>query len=545
MVFRTWSNGTFAFSGWQKVTLEPYVLRGNIWALDFNNGTSILPTPCIPGLAYSAPEKRFQGRIDAIAAVAKLTGRPMPAMLARAHCFMPAQKILYAYQLEGIASVLPILKKYGGALLADDMGLGKSRQAAAIAKQMGGRTFIVCPASVRETWLQELKTLGVKEDDVFLAAPGWKTEVKTTGRFFAPYIITSYELADQVYTACFGNNTPKLMVLDECHMLAGRNTKRFAKLRKLAALMPYKLGLTGTPMFDRPRDLWAVMDVLISRVFGSKYDFDFAYCAGVPGQHGGVDNEGISNAEELKLRLSYYMVRRLKSEVGHQMPKLTRQIIWTAADATATRAFQSAIITRSPGSTTQALEAALESKIPEALRLASEAGRFLLTTHRKEHAQRMAAELNQMGVECHLITGAVPHKQRQIAIRDAAATGTGIVATMDSLFQGVDGLQHVASTLIAHSLDWRPKKLAQLEKRLDRTGQKFPVTAYYLAARESMDARVLEVALPKIGAESALFDGTETGLADTLSTPEESRSEADIMRELYSQLPEEETTNEQ
>src|SRR5690349_10059651 len=60
--------------------------------------------------------------------------------------------MLLAHQREAIVRLEFALRKFGGALLADDVGLGKTFVALGLAGKQGGRTLVAAPASLREMW---------------------------------------------------------------------------------------------------------------------------------------------------------------------------------------------------------------------------------------------------------------------------------------------------------------------------------------------------------------------------------------------------------
>lgn len=58
---------------------------------------------------------------------------------------------------------------------------------------------------------------------------------------------------------------------------------------------------------------------------------------------------------------------------------------------------------------------------------------------------------------------------------------------------GVDGLQHVTSSVVIGELDWSPGALEQCVGRVSRDGQEDPVFVYYLTARDGADPIMIDV----------------------------------------------------
>ena len=258
--------------------------KGSEWTLRIPLTCDTAPLDGIPGLRVR--EQTAVGLVDAIAAacaVLKLAAPHRNPVEPREDAF------LFPFQSAGVARLLEITQRCGGALLADDVGLGKTRQALTYTKIRGGRTLIVCPAYVRRSWESEILKLQpnanvITRDTLPTKARRQHYETNSLG---ATYVITSYELAQHAIRECFSHSFPTTLVMDEAHYLCGRNSKRSRALAEIAALVPYKLALTATPAWNRPRDFYSLLRVLFGSRFGSPSAFDFRYCAGAINEYGG------------------------------------------------------------------------------------------------------------------------------------------------------------------------------------------------------------------------------------------------------------------
>lgn len=481
----------------------------------------------IPGLRVFAGG--VKGQIDAAAAACMVVKIQSPAPPSS---YPFDDHSLRSYQRIGVGQVLVHLRHHGSALLADDVGLGKTRQALTTARDLGGRTLIVCPAHCRSTWLDELNTLG--QHGVLLGPVTNKAKQKAWDDApSARYVVTSYELAERAFAAAFPHDYPTLLIMDEAHYLCGRKSKRSQALEEMAKCCRYKLALTATPMYSRPRDLYKLLRVL-GIDMGYPSAFDFRYCAAKPNAWGGLDNKGRSNEEELKLRLSYYMTRREKREVLTELPPLTRQVVWVDGNEAAKRAFIKACQEeRSEKAVIAALIATLDAKVDAAVQLAASAGRFVLFTYLRRHAAEIAQRLNDGGTPCVLITGDVPHEQREALARQAAAEGLGVVATIDSAGTGINSLRDVASYGIMHSVPWVPMLALQAEGRLHRMGQQGNVHWVYTAMRDSMDEVVVRTVVEKLDAARAILPSMEEGRQMRNALDDEAGSAKDVLAALY------------
>lgn len=470
----------------------------------------------IPGLHFDFEAGCVHGSADAVAAACLRLGirripsrhRPTPDTVSR----IPTAASLRKYQAEGVATSAAICGVYGGVLIADDVGLGKTREGIALAEHLGGRVMVGTTGATRETWREELTKLGYKPEDIaVLRHAATKADQAEWDRApGARWVISSYDhrMLDRAYQTAFAGQgqSPNVLLLDEVHRLRGRKALRGRVMEDIAMCTPYRIGMSGTPMWDRPRDLFEVLRLLFGGLWQNQYAFDLAYAAGFHNDHGGWENKGASNVKELKLRLSYYMIRRLKSEVMSELPPLTRQITWLDPIPSATVAMKKALMHPDAGMTQAALEACLEAKLETAVDLAEEAGRFLLFTWMRKDAQTLGQMLGKRGVRCTVITGDQTDKVRAALAADAIRRGIGIVATYDSMGEGVN-IQGVASTGILHAFPWEPLKIAQIEGRLHRQGQTGNVHWKYVALRESMDALVINKVVLKLEAQRDLMDG--------------------------------------
>ncbi|MFH1337728.1 MAG: helicase-related protein [Nanoarchaeota archaeon] len=168
---------------------------------------------------------------------------------------LPETKVnLAQFQEDAIARIWTRMKKYGGCIVADSVGLGKTWIAKKILEKIGyyerKNILIVCPAQLREMWRRELKKIDVKENILSqedLASESYIEKAKKTlgGRF------------DNV----------ELIVVDESHNFRNPLSNRWENFFTLvndhiakSGKRPYILFLTATPINNTPWDLyWQIM----------------------------------------------------------------------------------------------------------------------------------------------------------------------------------------------------------------------------------------------------------------------------------------------
>jgi SWI/SNF-related matrix-associated actin-dependent regulator 1 of chromatin subfamily A len=140
----------------------------------------------------------------------------------------------------------------------------------------------------------------------------------------ASFTIISYSLAKKM-AELIQKLKYQIVIADEAHYLKSRESKRSKSLVPLLYKMKRVLLLTGTPMLGRPSEIYNLIKILRPDVFNKFMTFGLRYTQPKQSTYG-VDWSGNSNNRELFVLLnSSLMVRRLKSEVLHELPSKRRQ----------------------------------------------------------------------------------------------------------------------------------------------------------------------------------------------------------------------------
>lgn len=128
---------------------------------------------------------------------------------------------LYDFQKKGVLSLIRMLQKYNGAILADAVGLGKTWSALAVMKffQLQGReVLLLCPKKLEHNWRRYLKHQDSRfEKDQFDFFIRFHTDMHEDR--VEKYV----DRADKYFT----NDKPKLIVIDESHNLRNDKSNRY------------------------------------------------------------------------------------------------------------------------------------------------------------------------------------------------------------------------------------------------------------------------------------------------------------------------------
>lgn len=159
---------------------------------------------------------------------------------------------LYDFQKKGVLSLIRMLQKYNGAILADAVGLGKTWSALAVMKffQLQGReVLLLCPKKLENNWKRYRKNQESKfEKDQFDFFVRFHTDMSEER------LEKYYDRADKFFT----NDKPKLIVIDESHNLRNDKSNRYKFLLE-QVLKPNEdikvLLLSATPINNSLNDI--------------------------------------------------------------------------------------------------------------------------------------------------------------------------------------------------------------------------------------------------------------------------------------------------
>ena len=173
---------------------------------------------------------------------------------------------LAVHQLRAYERALGIIERFGGVIVADAVGLGKTYIGLRLLERAvadGGRGLVIVPAALREQWARELAYLSpaVKHDDegggsAAVAADNldlWVGEA-------TPVDFLSMEALGRPGFAATGYRGADLVLVDEAHNFRNPATKRYRVLMNLARHAKLAL-LTATPINNTLRDLQHLIDL--------------------------------------------------------------------------------------------------------------------------------------------------------------------------------------------------------------------------------------------------------------------------------------------
>ena len=226
------------------------------------------------------------------------------------------------YQREGVEWLRKMTDNLFNVILADEMGLGKTIQLLALLASRLTRgedpAMVICPSSLVSNWEREAHKFvpdlrvaamsGIDREEV------WKH-------------IDDYDLLILSY-ATARHDAAKLkkqhlsyLILDEAQHIKNPGTANSQNCKSIRAT--HRIVLTGTPLENSSEDLWSIMDFLHPGMLGSFAAFRKYYAD--------IANDPALQ-QDLAARVSPFLLRRTKSQVGQELPPKQERTIFCTMD---------------------------------------------------------------------------------------------------------------------------------------------------------------------------------------------------------------------
>ncbi len=441
---------------------------------------------------------------------------------------------LFPHQVEGLAFLLGRKRS----ILADDMGLGKTRQSilAMVETTARGPWLVVCPASVKQNWRREIHAvLGVETPVAVIdhknpLADEWSSWI------IINYDIVKKHLPDLQAAPLTG------IVCDEAHYLKNRNSQRSKAVRAIINDSPDDVivhCLTGTPLTNRPRDLFPLLQIVNHSLGRSFLSFAKRYCDAVRGEYGWI-TDGASNIEELTVQLHGTMLRRRKDDVLDLPAKIRSWMPVEIPDGTGRKDaqnFLAAVVQAHQAEQGRSVDSpvALMSKLApnrKKVAIAKVKNTLSFVDDILEQDEKVviyscftkptSLMADHFGDVCRVLTGKTPTNKRQ-GVVDEFQNDPSVRVLIANIIAGGVGINLTAANhVVFNDLDWVPANHWQAEDRAYRIGQKRTVNVYYFAAAGTLDEFVSEVLRAKsqiveavVEGKAVAVDGAET--ADVLT----------------------------
>jgi SNF2 family DNA or RNA helicase len=440
----------------------------------------------------------------------------------------------FPYQIKACLRVLREMK--GRALLADEVGLGKTIEASVVLKEyiMRGlvhRALILVPASLTTQWREELLTKFHLNFSIHGRKEGWSD---------VPFVIASLDTAKMARNRdMILKGRYDLVIVDEAHRLRNHQTLAWKFVSQVSA--KYLLLLTATPVQNDLRELYNLVTLLRPGTLGTYRTFRRNFM--VRG-----DKRLPKNTADLSRLLQKVMIRTTRSTTAIKFPKRRVQtytfplndaerllydgvteFVRSRVSAAKGMDFQkwhfvALVLQKEIGSSTAAARKTLErargdiryraewADLDQLLTLARAAGdspkleglleivkkhrdKVIVFTQFRTTLDYLAGHLRAAGHSVSLFHGNLSALEKEAAIEEFRSESRILISTE----AGGEGRNlQFCQTVVNYDLPWNPMKVEQRIGRVHRLGQTKDITIYNFSSEETVESYVLEILHQKI-----------------------------------------------
>ena len=394
------------------------------------------------------------------------------------------------------------------------MGLGKTVEAITTARILNAKSvLIVVPKIVASQWRDQIKVWWPeRSDDVFVFGA---TNAKKRKIVQGSIVIINYEkLLNESNLNKFRQFSWDVLIADEAHKIKNPHSKRTTALKAVPAVRKY--ALTGTPILNKPDDLWSILHFLDWRYSGISYWNFVNYFCEVEDGFWGRKVIGLTRVPErlevLKKLLDAISVHNTLN-VAQGKTVETVRLEMTTAQRKLYKDMKNLVLEELPENAQIANGAVMTIRVVQApswpgLFLGPEEPgpkfewiaamcednpdeKFVVFSRFEQSARALGEFLKSREVKSVQLTGQVKDVDKELNKKQfIEGDARVLIGTIGAMGQGTDGLQYASHTAIFIDRDWSPEIMKQCEDRLNRRGQRFKVNIYILECEKSFDQYV-------------------------------------------------------
>jgi SWI/SNF-related matrix-associated actin-dependent regulator 1 of chromatin subfamily A len=433
---------------------------------------------------------------------------------------VPPEMELFDFQAtKGIPHILRTNRTY----LAHEPGLGKTAQAVCAVNTKPGSTLVIVPSFLRYTWAREITKWAVPSFPNIAIVPESKARSKMD--WSAEYIICSDSMLQKPWVLFeLEKRNFRFIFIDEAHRFKTPDANRTIALfggkngtimsRGLIYEAEHVCALSGTPMLNRPIELWPVARAMAPETidFMGYLQFGYRYCGARMDDRGRVQFLGSNREEELHQRLtSRFMQRLRKADVLKDLPQKIREVLVVDKDMRkkevvkldekiSVRAIGQNFENLSLGEYAELRHELGLSKIPFASNFVlntlqfDEEEQVILFAWHKDVVEQLAENLSMF--KPGIINGGVSIEKRT-KIEDDFQSGRTrlIIGNISAMNLGLTLTR--ATRVVFVEYDWTPSANEQAEDRANRIGSEWSVYCQYITIPSSFDEVMLNSVLRK------------------------------------------------
>lgn len=456
------------------------------------------------------------------------------------------------YQLDGLNWLVYSWCKQHSVILADEMGLGKTIQTIGFLYylfneySLYGPFLLVVPLSTLDSWRREFEIWAPEMNAVvYLGDVTSRNTIRTyewchahNNRIKFNVLLTTYEilLKDKSFLNAI---SWAVLGVDEAHRLKNDDSSLYRSLFEFNTY--HKVLITGTPLQNSLRELWALLHFIMPSKFPSWPDFEE--------EHGDSANKGYSN---LHKQLEPYLLRRVKKDVEKSLPSKTEQLLRVEMTSIQ-KQYYKWILTKNYKALAKGLKGSLSgfvnimmelkkccnhaslirptdelNHLDPLTRLIRGSGKLLLldkllcrlkeTGHRVLIFSQMVRMLDILSdyltyrrFTFQRLDGSIRGEIRRQALDHFNAPDSTDFCFLLSTRAGGLGINlATADTVVIFDSDWNPQNDLQAQARAHRIGQKNRVNIYRLVTKSSVEEEIIERAKRKMVLDHLVIQRMDT-----------------------------------
>lgn len=403
---------------------------------------------------------------------------------------------LRPYQIDGVK----FLADNESALLADDMGTGKTVQATValrilVQKGKVRKALVVCPLAVLSSWERHILDWG--RVLACVAVRGSKSERKLQWRTQAHVFVATYDTVREDFDSIMGDgDLPDfdLVVADEVQKVKNPSTGIAKAMRGITCARRW--GLSATPFENRPEELVSVFGFIKPGLLVRERE----------------------TVQSIKQKIAPHFLRRTKEVLKGELPDKVHDVAWLELGPNQRRVYdlaekQGVVELENQGEkVTVSHVLALLQKLKqlcnfdprtgdsvklESLRerldeVSQQGSKALVFTQFKDYGvARIKSALPSQDVLDY--TGDLGYSERELTLKRFEADPTCKVLVCTQAAAGL-GLNLTAANYVFHFDHWwNPARTAQAEDRVHRIGQKKVVFVYHFWVKNTVEEKIYKI----------------------------------------------------
>ena len=454
---------------------------------------------------------------------------------------IPTRLPLRDYQKEDVAYGMEKLHFING----NQPGLGKSFEAIATIYALNAwPALIICPASLRRNWqLEWEKFVGIKamilNDSVKKTWPTFYemgmckifiVNYESLKKYFVLDIVKNEKGKFKLSNVKFNSNINifESVAIDELHKIKDPTTMVSKLVRGVCAKKKVVIGLTGTPIVNKPKDLVAQLLTIgqLEAVAGNYKHFMNRYCGGMAGA-------GATNLEELNYKLkTTCFFQRLKKDVLKDLPDKVHQIVY--CDITTRDEYNKAstdlanYLKENKDKTDAEVAKSMRGEVMVKIGILKQISARGKMNEVSEYIEEIVDADEKVGVFLHhkeianfvkekfpstlLYTGSQSDEEKNKAVHDFQkckkcdirfenhvncdhehVPSNNKIIALSTKAGGVGLTLTAASRMAVIELPWHPADCEQIESRFHRMSQKNSVQCTYFLGKDTIDEHIYDI----------------------------------------------------